>query len=544
MKTTLLLLLIAIIGLPAYSQTTVTTNLLDNRMPEIIYKRGPAAPGMGGYFDSPKMREFVDITVSRDFNIINCIRNLFKDGQTDEFYQENGVFKNQQIPKFTDIRKYTHDAGLEIISQVGGTPRNSGYAFDTTFRKKPDPTFYEPDVDFAPIPAEGESMSEFQRNFSEWAINADKAIGEDFHSIWIGTQEITHTIGFRDGVSNNTTKQEAIRRFVDYWKPISDNLRAAGARTGGVQMNSGTTGLYNYAVDYMIQQGLQLDFITYQFYQWGDTSDFVKAVEALDRYNKVYPEAKIIVDRGAGGKILPEGVTANSSRGIASFLKGELFAMNHADKIYAYTLDQGVNNTVSNYDDDAFNVKNWLNNMGTIRCGLTGLPNKMNGFVTRTDKKVTAAIWNWSNSAQSLNLKVENGNFAPGTQLTIQHIHGVDMINSTASWNDTTNTIEGIELDTFDLVFIDLESPEVLRVGIQENLFNEVKIYPNPVGDYIQLSNITDKVNIEIYNMQGKLMLRKKVTNEQVNISDISRGSYILKIISKNDVLAKAFVKL
>ena len=46
-------------------------------------------------------------------------------------------------------------------------------------------------------------MQEFQRNFSEWAINADKAVGENFHSIWIGTQEIVHTIGFPGGNSYN-----------------------------------------------------------------------------------------------------------------------------------------------------------------------------------------------------------------------------------------------------------------------------------------------------------------------------------------------------
>ncbi len=158
-----LIIMLLWVGFSAFSQSTVVLGLETNQ-PDVNYKRGTAALGMGGFFDDAKTRDYLYYQTSIGMSIFNGIRNLFKDGQTNEFYFENGVYKNQQIDKFTNIRKYAGSIGIELFSQIGGTPCNSNYDFDTTFRKKPNPTFYEPDTDFVPIPKEGESMREFQRN--------------------------------------------------------------------------------------------------------------------------------------------------------------------------------------------------------------------------------------------------------------------------------------------------------------------------------------------------------------------------------------------
>ncbi len=521
--------------------TIATIDWANNNKPAINYKRGSASPGQNGFRESQQTRNFLDIQASLGMTIHNGIRNLFKDPETTEFYQENGVFKNQQNPAFTSIRQYATSKGFELISQVGGTPRNSGYEFDSSYYKV---LPWEPWTDFAPIPKEGVPMQEFQRNFAEWAINADKAVAPDFHSIWIGTQEIAHTIGFPGGLDYDTdeNKNLNIRRFTDYWKPISDELRKAGARTGALQLNSSNKNIYNYAVDYMIQQKLQVDFLTYQFYQFGDTIPLNAAVIALDRYNMVYPGTKIIVDRGASGKIMPDGVTNDSSEGVIFYLVGELCAMNNADKMYAITLDAGENTMSKDQNNIYWQTRKWLNTMGPVRCNLSGLPSGVDGFVTRNDKKLSAVIWNRSSIARSINLKINNANFGADSQFAVKHASGSSFVNSTASWDASTNTVTGITLNPFDYVLIDLESAVT---GLDKSTADKLNVYPNPVKDKLYISQLNEKSGVEIYNLQGSLMLidKKVFDGKSIDVSDLDKGIYLVKIIGNDMVKTTSFIK-
>ncbi len=529
--------------LAAYAQTSITVDWANNTQPKVEYKRGPAAPGMNGFKDSQQTREFLDIQALLGMTIHNGIRNLFKDPETNEFYQENGVFKNQQRAAFTTIRQYAASKGFELISQVGGTPGNSGYEFDSSFYKV---LPWGPWTDFAPIPKEGTSMQEFQRNFSEWAINADKAVGENFHSIWIGTQEIVHTIGFPGGNANDNTanKKLNIRRFTDYWKPISDNLRNAGARTGALQLNSSNDDLYTYAIDYMIQQKLHVDFLTFQFYQFGDTIPLTNAVKALDRYNKVYPGTQVIIDRGASGKIMPDGVTYSSSQGTIYYLVGELCAMNNADKIYAITLDVAENTMNKEQGNVFWQTRKWINAMGQTRCRLYGLPSGVDGFSTRTDKKLSAVIWNRSSTNQQFNVKIANATFGSGAKLTVKLASGESFFSSLAQWNTAANSVENITLKPNEFVLIDLESPTAL--GANKTQCDNVKIYPNPVNDRLYLDNLIENAILEIYNVQGKLILSQPHFNgtDYIDVSGLSKGAYVLKVIGNKSLQTKSFVKL
>lgn len=527
--------------LAGFSQTTVVINCETN-LPDVNYKRGTAAPGMGGFFDNVKTREYLDYQRSIGMTIFNGIRNLFKDGQTNEFYFENGEYKNQQIPKFTNIRKYAGDLGFELISQVGGTPTNSNYEFDSTYYKQPwgDTS----DTDFAPIPKEGKSMQEFQRNFAEWAINADKAIAPDFHSIWIGTQEIVHTIGFPGGIQYDTdaNKKLNIRRFTDYWKPISDTLRAAGAKTGGLQLNSSNANMYNYAVDYMIQQKLQLDYLTYQFYQWGDTADLVAAVKATKRYSQAYPGAKMIIDRGGHSKLVPDG--ASAAQAVIYFLVGELGAMNYADWVYAYTPDRQINGMDQDKNTLLWLTRAWINTIGNKRCSLMDLPAGVDGFVTRTDKKLSAAIWNRSSIPQQFGLKITNSTLGADAKLTAKLASGKSFVRSSARWNAATNTVDSISLKPFEYILLDLETPS--SVGLTETLTEKVNVYPNPVNDRLYINNLNDNTTIKIYDIQGKLWLIQEHfnSNDYIDVSGFSRGTYILKIKGNNIVKTTSFVKI
>ena len=79
----------------------------------------------------------------------------------------------------------------------------------------------------------------------------------------------------------------------------------------------------------------------------------------------------------------------------------------------------------------------------------------------------------------------------------------------------------------------------------RENAIPETKefIYPNPADDIVFLrSGISMTGSLYIYNMQGRLVLTKEVS-EQIDISTLSNGIYIVKFINSGNVLINKFVK-
>ncbi|MCX6352123.1 MAG: T9SS type A sorting domain-containing protein [Bacteroidetes bacterium] len=76
-------------------------------------------------------------------------------------------------------------------------------------------------------------------------------------------------------------------------------------------------------------------------------------------------------------------------------------------------------------------------------------------------------------------------------------------------------------------------------VGIEEENFNTtsgIKVYPNPAKDLVNITSKSRMQSIEIYSMDGKLILHKNTANQtQTDISTQSlKGIYLLKIITEN----------
>jgi len=81
-------------------------------------------------------------------------------------------------------------------------------------------------------------------------------------------------------------------------------------------------------------------------------------------------------------------------------------------------------------------------------------------------------------------------------------------------------------------------------LGIEGIEFKEIKIYPNPAIDFLQIESLTDKTIISIYSMVGKL--HKSLTaseNGIVNINDLAEGIYIIKLQTEKGVIYGKFIK-
>ena len=72
---------------------------------------------------------------------------------------------------------------------------------------------------------------------------------------------------------------------------------------------------------------------------------------------------------------------------------------------------------------------------------------------------------------------------------------------------------------------------------IQQTI-EDLSIYPNPVSSgktYIYIrSKLNSNKKVEFYNVLGKQIFSTYLTSKELNISNLSKGVYILKITEKN----------
>lgn len=80
---------------------------------------------------------------------------------------------------------------------------------------------------------------------------------------------------------------------------------------------------------------------------------------------------------------------------------------------------------------------------------------------------------------------------------------------------------------------------ETLSLG--EIKKTQVKIYPNPVRDVINISSDKSIQSVEIFDILGRLITTE--TKNNINVSQLSKGNYILKIKTGNQEIIEKFIK-
>ena len=82
--------------------------------------------------------------------------------------------------------------------------------------------------------------------------------------------------------------------------------------------------------------------------------------------------------------------------------------------------------------------------------------------------------------------------------------------------------------------------------GIFEQKVNHnFKLYPNPVGDVMNISNLEGVSKVEIFDVTGKLVLARDVETRQltINTSELNDGLYIISYHTSNGIQTSKFIK-
>jgi len=84
----------------------------------------------------------------------------------------------------------------------------------------------------------------------------------------------------------------------------------------------------------------------------------------------------------------------------------------------------------------------------------------------------------------------------------------------------------------------------IISLSVSDTTINTVKIYPNPVKNEIHIKSETHPlINIEIFDVNGKLVLTKNNNLEVIAVNKLRAGVYFVKLYAKNSNETRKFIK-
>ena len=86
-----------------------------------------------------------------------------------------------------------------------------------------------------------------------------------------------------------------------------------------------------------------------------------------------------------------------------------------------------------------------------------------------------------------------------------------------------------------------------LNIGVlatnENNIKNAVQIYPNPAVDVLNITKVSNNSDYAIYNLAGQLVSKGKVSNNQVQVSKLQKGVYMITVDNDGQTSKVKFLK-
>jgi hypothetical protein len=168
-----------------------------------------------------------------------------------------------------------------------------------------------------------------------------------------------------------------------------------------------------------------------------------------------------------------------------------------------------------------------------------------------------------SNDSTLASLTVTPGTLSPEfnsavAEYMVQVPTGTASFDITATVSDPgafvtgTGTIELVSADTTVSVVVMAEDGSTMTynvnvtvaVGVKDQVYNIARVYPNPTSGILNIEG-QQVQTIEVYNLSGSKMRVETNGDNQIDVSSLVHGTYILRITNtKNQVSVVKFVKV
>ncbi len=401
-----------------------------------------------------------------------------------EIYRDkNGDYRFRVDRNYAALLKTAAEAGLDILPQLSGTPPD--FPRDPRYKRISEAERIanskknggkgskkgEPGKEFElPKP---ELWNAFADVVSDWmkAMEKDirphmKGVG-DFGIVWIGTEEVAHTIGLRVGVpESENDKAEHIERYIAHWSKLARAAKAKGLETGGFQLNASNAKHFMFmAKNMLLEEHLPpLRFITLQNYKADEKNrqlltQMRKALATLRaKRPDLYGDTRLLFNRYGWDKRNKSGKNGrfNSAMSIRMMLDSEKHLFDHADICYGYGFMAEGGDRMTTW------IYPWMNRLGKKRHAISGLPARTDAFAFSGEEDVRIALWNNGKDAHTISVKLKNCPDLKGSLYAMKGtgriLEGKEMKSSLGiTWDADSATIRGIELPADCFILITLE---------------------------------------------------------------------------------------
>jgi hypothetical protein len=356
---------------------------------------------------------------------------------------------------------------LPTLVQISGTP----YAFPKTGLDDNYEVVCDATGHYYPLPAPGSPTAVVQKSLE--SLIDDLSFSAPA-TVWIGTQEPSHTLGYSTSFDSgngcakvpateiNSAIMNNINRYISYWAPIAQHLRAKHLSSGGIQLNAGNSDFYNSTAGAIIDAQMPLDYFTIQDYS--PSAAVTQAMySAYQRFqqNPAYAGVKIMIDRYG---ISLKGDEYGSASGIIKFLQDEGELMPYADMLYGYAVETTGLRSTSTVPSLLPQVLKWLQKAPAPLRPLASTTSDLQAFALVQKGPVPrayVAVWNVSSASASytasLVLKGLNGSFTL-SNLRILKGAGNNLVPlATSGITVNGDTISGLTLNSNEFLLISLE---------------------------------------------------------------------------------------
>ncbi|MEC5395141.1 reprolysin-like metallopeptidase [Bergeyella sp. RCAD1439] len=128
----------------------------------------------------------------------------------------------------------------------------------------------------------------------------------------------------------------------------------------------------------------------------------------------------------------------------------------------------------------------------------------------------------------------------PETAYAGEHFAVMRVIMSDASITNACDDIEYGEVEDYAVYFTN-ENLSTASVSIKEN---QIRFYPNPVTDVLNISNAPSSAKYKIYNTAGQIVTSGALNDGKIRLSTLEKGVYILSLEDQNEeVIQHKFIK-
>ncbi|MEY8761054.1 DUF7619 domain-containing protein [Chryseobacterium tongliaoense] len=83
----------------------------------------------------------------------------------------------------------------------------------------------------------------------------------------------------------------------------------------------------------------------------------------------------------------------------------------------------------------------------------------------------------------------------------------------------------------------------VLATSEVNNVHNTVSIYPNPAKDELSFQSKSEILKADIYDASGRIIMTAGVKNNSIQVSGLTKGNYIIKLFTKDEIITQKFIK-